>query len=509
MFKTGPRVRVGATRIINDTAYSKYGHVRDHVILRQMSLDSGAWFRNSDRLASERDIGRLGTFQYINIELDSSAFAKLPDSAKNGLALPVLTYLRMRPSWEITPGPYAGISAFNQFILGLGASYSNRNIFGGAENLTLQASYQFLPSNQKRATLGGDLVFPYFLFKNVPLTLSPNYTYSDQRSVNSGKLQFLERITSANAGLNFQLSNDPSPIIPLTLKGSLQYVNRDYRDSSIFNGHIDNTTVPTQFNIIGSIDLSFNWTNDPQNPSHGSFIGFSLQRTLPIPVANLPSAAYTKLTPQFKTFFNLSSTDGRSVLGYRILYGNVWLDHPDDQSRDILIENRYFGGGTNSLRGWPARTLLVSNNSTPGHPQFGGYKTVETNLEWRYAPFHYPVEITAAQQFFSALRIAFFCDAGNVWDKDVPIAVKNFAIAVGTGIRYNTLVGAIRFDFGFKLYDPFPDAYPPGTKGVDKPNKDILLAMPPNSSTGVWLFNRKGWKLGDILNIEFALGQAF
>lgn len=159
------------------------------------------------------------------------------------------------------------------------------------------------------------------------------------------------------------------------------------------------------------------------------------------------------------------------------------------------------GGGTNSLRGWPARSLLVSNNADSGRPYYGGYKAFETNLEWRVALFNYPAEITAMQQFLSATRLALFIDAGNVFDKDVAIAPKDFAIALGTGIRYNTLFGAVRLDFGFKLYDPYPE----GTLNKDR---NHYLAIPPNS-TGVWLFQRKWTGFFDICNIEFAFGQAF
>jgi outer membrane protein assembly factor BamA len=211
---------------------------------------------------------------------------------------------------------------------------------------------------------------------------------------------------------------------------------------------------------------------------------------------------------QLKTYFDLGSKAGRSVIAFRILGGLVMLNDPNDPNKDILFENRYYGGGTNSLRGWGARTLLVSNNTHPGWPSLGGYKAFETNLEWRYALFHYPVEFTAMQQFLSALRIAFFCDAGNVWDKDVPVAPKNFAVAIGTGLRYNTLFGALRFDVGIKFYDPYPDPYPPGTLGSNK-SRENVLAIPPNS-TGVWLFNRiNAKKFGDIVNFEFALGQPF
>ncbi|MFI5262990.1 MAG: outer membrane protein assembly factor [Candidatus Kapaibacterium sp.] len=511
-FKTGPRVRVGDSRIIYDTAYSKTGHVREQVIRKQLSLEPTKWYKNSDKLVSERDLNKLGTFQSVKIELDSSSFAKLTDSAKDGMALPVNIYLRMRQSWEITPYPYFGESAFNQFILGVGLSYSNRNIFNGAENLRLQASYQILPwlTVERRWNISGDLVLPFLSIMNSPLIGSLGFSYAKVEG------RYFEQISTASAGYNFELSNDPSLRITLSPKGALQVVQREYLDSAL-RPRDSSFQLQPQLNTIASFDLIFNTTDDPLFPSRGWYVSWSPQYAVPVAAAiaglfgstkQLPSASYLKNTLQFKTYFDLGSTTGRSVLAFRISGGLVALTNPNDPNKDILFENRYYGGGTNSLRGWAARTLLVSNNTSPGWPSLGGYKAFETNLEWRYAIFHYPAEITAIQQFLSALRIAFFCDAGNVWDKDVPVSTKNFAIALGTGIRYNTLFGAIRFDWGLKFYDPYPDPYQPGTLGVNK-SRENVLAIPPNTTTGVWLFNRKNYTLGDVLHFEFALGQAF
>jgi len=503
-FKTGPRVRAGEIRIIYDTSFSKSGYVKERVIRQQLSLDSGTWYKNSDKLNSERDLYKLGTFQSVKIELDSSAYTKLADSAKDGLALPVNIYLRMRQSWEISPYPYFGESAFNQFILGVGLSYSNRNIFNGAENLRLQASYQFLPwiTVERRWNISGDLVLPFLSIMNSPLVGSLGFSYAKVVG------RYFEQISTGSAGYSFELSNDPALMITLSPKGALQVVQREYLDIAL--RPVDTLfQLQPQLNSILSFDLILNATNDPLSPSRGWYASWSPQVAIPVfSSASLPSAAYIKNTLQFKTYTDLSSKIGLSVLAFRISGGLVALTSPNDPNKDILFENRYYGGGTNSLRGWGARTLLVSNNTHPGWPSLGGYKVFETNLEWRYALFHYPAEITAIQQFLSALRIAFFCDAGNVWDKGVPISTRNFAVARGLGIHYNTLFGTLRGDFGFKLYDPYPDPYPPGTKGADK-SRENVLAIPPNSTNGVWLFNRKNYTLGDVLHFEFALGQAF
>ncbi|MEP7235638.1 MAG: BamA/TamA family outer membrane protein [Ignavibacteriota bacterium] len=502
-FRTGPRVLVGQPVVIYDTAYSKTAHVREKVVFDQLSLKSGEWYKNSNKLASERDLHKLGTFQSVKIELDTSGFSSLSDSEIAVKAAAVIIYLRMRQAWELTPYFYGGESSLNQAIFGVGLLYSNRNIFNGAENLQLQASYQIFPapSVERRWNISGDLILPIFSILNSPFVGSLGFSYAKVTS------KYFEQIISGTAGYNFELSNNPNLRITLSPKGALQLVQRDYYDPAL--RPIDTTfELRPQFNTIVSFDLAFNSTNDILYPSSGWFASWSPQWAVPVlNSASLPSAAYIKNTVQFKYYFDLGSVTGKNVLAYRILTGLVILNDPSNPNKDILFENRYYGGGPSSLRGWAARSLLVSNNKTPGWPSLGGYKIFETNLEWRFAPFQYPVEITTIQQFLSALRIALFVDAGNVWDKDVPIDPRTFAIALGTGIRYNTLFGALRLDVGLKLYDPYPDPFLPGTKGADK-SRNNILPIPPDSK-GEWLFNRTNSALGDILNFEFALGLPF
>lgn len=63
----------------------------------------------------------------------------------------------------------------------------------------------------------------------------------------------------------------------------------------------------------------------------------------------------------------------------------------------------------------------------------------------------------------------FFLDAGNVWllnkDKDRPGAeisgnfLNQMAIGAGYGIRFNFNFFIIRFDFGYKLRNPYRDEF--------------------------------------------------
>ena len=72
-----------------------------------------------------------------------------------------------------------------------------------------------------------------------------------------------------------------------------------------------------------------------------------------------------------------------------------------------------------------------------------------------------------------------FLDGGNVWAESWDIDFKDLRYAVGTGLRYQTPVGPIRFDFGYQL----------------NPNPALKLA------TGE--VNERRWR------VHFSIGQAF
>jgi len=109
------------------------------------------------------------------------------------------------------------------------------------------------------------------------------------------------------------------------------------------------------------------------------------------------------------------------------------------------------------------------------------------------------MELTTWQQLAAPIRMAFFADFGNVWDKETPILLKNASISTGLGIRYNTPFGPLRIDWGFKFYDPYPE--------MVKTEQHSF----PSSTEGVWIYNRTvTWKnLFDLSSIGFTIGNAF
>ena len=132
----------------------------------------------------------------------------------------------------------------------------------------------------------------------------------------------------------------------------------------------------------------------------------------------------------------------RSYAGIAIPYGN---------SNSIPFAESFFAGGPNDNRAWTAYNL-------------GPGSTKSTN-EFNEANFK--LHLSAEQRFnlFGGFRGAVFIDAGNIWNVLDNVeeeaatltsfsSLKDIAVGSGFGLRYDFDFFVLRFDVGFKTYDP-------------------------------------------------------
>ncbi len=133
----------------------------------------------------------------------------------------------------------------------------------------------------------------------------------------------------------------------------------------------------------------------------------------------------------------------RSFFGIAIPYGNA---------NSIPFSRSFFAGGSNDNRAWDAYSL--GPGSSNGRNEFNeANMKISLNVELRY-------------DIFGDLKGAIFIDAGNIWNvldnEDDPDRIfssfsdfKNLAIGSGTGFRYDFNFFILRFDVGFKTYEPY------------------------------------------------------
>ncbi len=493
-FHPGHRYRFGGIHIAYDTTATEKSRIHDNVILSQLYIDSGQWYKFSRIQKSEGALARLGTFDLFRVSLDTNYISSLPEASRDSSAIPVLVFLRMKHRADAQFG-LGGGQGTQGFIFQLSAGFTDKNITDNADNLSVQGSWQPFPPSLTRYNGNIDYVRPLIPFvelNHIPLIVGLGYNH--QVEEDSPKFTFVSYSVHAGSNIVISAKDNRTTISP---DGLIAYVNTDTKDLSI------SATAPAkQVNLIGSLGYQDDRTNDLVNPTSGGLFSTSLEIGFPTDLFYSPSSAYLKAVPQIKEYIDLSDR-GTAVIAFHLRAGTTYLLQSFDTSRDPSLDRRFYGGGSTSNRGWAEQSLLVSQNHEKSALE-GGYNDLEANIEFRFAPFQYPNEFTSWQSISSPIRLVLFYDLGNVWDNiawtnpSQALTFKMMAQTIGFGIRYNTFFGALRFDWGFKLYDPSGQfqGYP------------TAPSITPDM-TGGWIFKHKFLSLGNTSNIHFGIGQAF
>ncbi len=144
-------------------------------------------------------------------------------------------------------------------------------------------------------------------------------------------------------------------------------------------------------------------------------------------------------------------------LVFKLNLGLGYIKETDPIDRPIAISEKFFGGGINSIRGYVLRsispTTRIASSLSPsaGTVDFavGGNKELQTNWEVEFPIFE-----------GAGVRGVFFYDAGNVFSEkenffqssqrggNLPLGLFH---SVGTGLRWFSPLGPLRFEVGFPL----------------------------------------------------------
>lgn len=161
---------------------------------------------------------------------------------------------------------------------------------------------------------------------------------------------------------------------------------------------------------------------------------------------NIPLAQYFKTDIEYKKFWD---TGNNSVFAFRTMIGAIITY----DNSDIPFIKSYFAGGSNDIRAWQTYELGPGRRNTGLEYNTGSFKFL-TSAEYRF-------------DVISKLKGAIFVDAGNIWDisgsefvdddarfKNLS-SLKNIAVGSGFGTRLDFNFLILRFDIGFKTYEPY------------------------------------------------------
>ncbi|POY40410.1 hypothetical protein C3L50_07135 [Flavobacterium alvei] len=190
----------------------------------------------------------------------------------------------------------------------------------------------------------------------------------------------------------------------------------------------------TKIESAGSVlSLISNAANLPKN-ANGNYEIF-----------NLEYSEYIKTEFDYIKYWDFSKEKVlavRSFFGIAIPYGN---------SKNIPFSRSYFAGGSNDNRAWESYRLGPGSTGATNDYNEANMK-IALSAEFRF-------------KILGSVKGAIFADAGNIWnvldnitDKRATFDgiqdLKELALGTGFGLRYDLNFFVVRFDLGFKTFNP-------------------------------------------------------
>jgi translocation and assembly module TamA len=322
---------------------------------------------------------------------------------------------------DITERPPRVIGASVQYSTidgpALRAYWAHRNLFGGAERLSLEGSLFYLTENGGHPDRDEDLRWSDLggRFRASFLKPALGGTRNDflaeallERDRTEG---YTSRLVNGTAGIRHRFSD------AFSVQGGIEY---EKGQASDILGQVDYTLVGLPLSV------TYDSTDNTLDPTRGikllasvtpypEFLGSSV----PMTIARGTASAYHSL-----------DEESRYVLAGRLGLGSIIGADLDE----IPANRRFYAGGGGSVRGFGYRTLSPTLLGEP----IGGRSLLEASLEAR-------IKIT------DTIGIVPFVDAGTAFEASYPDFDEPIRVAAGLGLRYYTGIGPIRLDIATPL----------------------------------------------------------
>lgn len=355
-------------------------------------------------------------------------------------------------------------------------SYYHKNIFRGGEwlNLSFMGNFQFKFNDSVRSNefgVSAGLSFPKFFplpyryFKGaIPRTdINLSYNYQDRP-------EYTRNIISTSYGYNGRVGDrfyyqayplqlnivrlfnlDPDFYKTLANDPFLRYAYQDHFDlgsGMTLYYTTDAASIPTEsfFYTRFQFDIAGNMLSLFKPLMKRDQDGFAT-------IWNTPYSQFVRSEITLGRTWIFGRNGGQAI-ATRLLAG---AGYAYGNSSALPFEKHFYGGGSNSLRGWQARTVgpgLSPMDTSFVIPNQTGDMKLEANIEYRF-------------NMFWKVAGAVFVDAGNVWTlkddgtqagKESMLRWDTFGESIaanwGVGLRLNFGFMLLRLDLGLKVHDP-------------------------------------------------------
>ncbi len=457
---------------------------RTGLLARNITLRPGNIYNQREYFQTISNLTKLGVWKSINIRVVEN----LDETNKVDLIIELITGRKflfensLEASYSATNNTSAALGG-NLFGLSANFSLKNKNIAKQAISMThnLRLGVEL---NKASRSNSNNLIFSNEIsYTNTVLKpgLSPRVMNifklkSGESFINSGfaynnRLNlFSLQSVNLNAGFTGLDKKNRTYVFRL-LNANFSYL---YNQSKTFTDLLDlNPFLRYSYNTSFTLGTAFSYSSVFRNPKHPLSLSkernfkFNIEESGLTPLGLLPivkkfKRQYVKLDAEYK----YTVTKAKTAVAFRMFAG---VGIPLFKDTALPFFKQFFGGGSNSMRGWPVRGIgrgaqkLIPYNATS--PNIFNDRTgdiqFETNIEYRH-------DIARIVPDLISLKGAAFVDIGNIWNiRDTKpgggtdftkFEFKNFlkqlGLSAGYGFRFDFSYLILRTDFSFRFKRP-------------------------------------------------------
>ena len=426
-------LKPGARSYFDEFTFEGAETVPERIVAREMVIDKGDLYDSRRVQESQRQIFGHHLFRFVTITI--------PEQEEDS-TLDVRVRVRENPLRTIT----ATVGFGSEEYLRAQVNWQSRNISGTGHRLGFNVRGSFIEQR-----LGSDYLIPYVFNTRSSFVSSP---YGQRRlepafellraGITNSLIYQIKRAQTATISYEFSFNEETSRRQEVSLPDTILGYNVS---SLLLSGYYSQRV-----------------TRDPEGwvvqPS-AEFSGTFGESTF----------TFQKFTLDARYYLPLSRS---TKLATRINTGTIFYSQPDSLPSNI----RFFTGGTNSVRGW-TRQQLGPKRPSFKDGVFDGYVPIGGE-----AMFTFNVELRQQLNFFfDGFGMGLFLDGGQVWRDIRRFDKRPIQFGAGGGLRYQSPIGPVRIDVGYKV----------------NPSEDDLGIFGDSGSSNTW----------DRIGIHFSIGQAF
>jgi translocation and assembly module TamA len=400
----GPETRYGPL-VLNGLSRTKAVLPR-----RAVTFRPGGLYREREVLDSQRRLSRLPAFEFVHLAPDATA------RAANAAELPMVVSLVEAKPHRFEIGAGYGTEDRARGSL----EWRNVNFFGNGSQWVGNVKYATV---LKGAGFGYE--HPYLLRTGGTLDVRAGAWWADEATFESRSAggiiaashdlgrpnELMTRVRYRHEFLVYQVREE-------ALRDLDSIEERIALGLDPVTGKGDGTVAAMEWSIRQSV------ADAPSDPRRGFMVSAAVEHAAPWQGG---SFRFDEVLVEARGYVPVR---GSLRLAGKVRAGTLLARN----DATIPFAERYFLGGSSSVRGWGRYEISPTSGGVP----IGGRSLLEMSTELR-ASLGWDMGAVA------------FLDAGNVWDDPWELALPDLRWAAGLGLRYTTIVGVVRGDFGYQL----------------------------------------------------------